>query len=65
MAKKETYGQAMARLENIVSALENNELEIDELVAKLKEAQELIAFCKDKLAIADKEIAKILSDKDK
>ena len=30
--KKETYSEAMARLEKIVSQIDNNELEIDVLV---------------------------------
>ena len=35
--KKETYSQAMERLEKIVSQIDNNELEIDELAVKIKE----------------------------
>ena len=54
--KKETYSEAMARLEKIVSQIDNNELEI-------KEANGIIAFCSDKLTKADKEIEKLLSEK--
>ena len=61
--KKETYSQAMARLENIVRQIDNNELEIDELADKIKEANEIIAFCSEKLTKADEEIKKILSEK--
>ena len=61
--KKETYSQAMERLEKIVSQIDNNELEIDELAVKIKEANEIIAFCCDKLTKADREIQKLLSDK--
>ena len=43
--KKETYSQAMSRLEKIVNQIDNNELEIDELAEKIKEANEIIAFC--------------------
>ena len=43
--KKETYSQAMARLEKIVNQIDNNELEIDQLAEKIKEANEIIAFC--------------------
>lgn len=63
-AKKETYTQAMSKLEDIVAQIENNELDIDQLGEKLKEAQKLIAFCKDKLYKADEEIKKILNHKD-
>lgn len=61
--KKETYSQAMARLETIVRQVDSNELEIDELVEKIKEANEIIAFCSEKLKKADAEIEKLLADK--
>lgn len=61
--KKETYSQAVARLEQIVRLIDNNELEIDELADKIKEANEIISFCNDKLTKADEEIKKILSEK--
>lgn len=61
--KKETYSQAMERLEKIVSQIDNNELDIDMLAEKIKEANEIIAFCSQKLTKADKEIEKLLQDK--
>ena len=61
--KKETYSQAMARLETIVRQVDSNELEVDELVEKIKEANEIIAFCSEKLKKADMEIEKMLADK--
>ena len=61
--KNETYSVAMARLEKIVSQIDNNELEIDVLAEKIKEANGIIAFCSDKLTKADKEIEKLLSEK--
>ena len=51
-AKKETYSQAMERLEKI-----------DILSEKIKEANEIIAFCKDKLTKADREVEKLLQEK--
>lgn len=58
--KKETYSEAMKRLENIVAGIESNELDIDELGSQLKEAQKLIKYCRDKLYKADAEIKKML-----
>ena len=55
-AKKQTYEQAMKRLEEIVSRIDSNELD------NLKEAQELIKFCRDKLYKADEEIKKMLDN---
>ena len=58
--KSVTYENAMKRLEQIVSQIENNELNIDQLSTSLKEAQELITFCKGKLYETDTEIKKML-----
>ena len=54
--------QAMKRLEEIVSRIDSNELDIDSLGVNLKEAQELIKFCRDKLYKADEEIKKMLDN---
>ena len=63
--KKETKDEeAMAELQDIVRRMENDELDIDQMTAQLKRAQELIKLCKDKLTKTDEEIKKILSEKD-
>lgn len=62
-AKKETYSQAMERLEKIVRQIDNNELEIDVLAEKIKEANKIIAFCTEKLTKADREVEKLLEEK--
>lgn len=56
------YEEAMKRLEQIVSDIENNKLDIDLISDKIKEAQELIRFCKDKLYKTDEEIQKLLEE---
>lgn len=61
--KKETYTEAMKRLEAIVARIESNELDIDALGEQLKEAQKLIKYCREKLYKADAEIKKILDEK--
>lgn len=63
MEKKETYSEAIRRLEAIVRQIDNNELEIDELGEKIKEANRIIAFCTEKLVKADKEVEKLLEEK--
>ncbi len=60
--KKPTYEQALQRLEEIVSGLEDNTLELDKLTTQLAEAQELIKFCKEKLRKAETDVNKILND---
>ena len=57
---KLTYKEAMAEIEDIVTQLENNQLDVDELSGKVKRVSELIAFCKSKLHETEEEVEKIL-----
>lgn len=59
--KQETYSQAIARLETIVNQIDKNELEIDQLADKIKEANRLIAYCNQKLTKANTEIEKLIT----
>ena len=63
MNKEQKYEKAMAELQSIVTKMENDELDVDQLSEQLKRAQELIKFCKDKLTKTDEEIKKILAEK--
>lgn len=63
MDKEQKYEEAMAELQSIVTKMENDELDVDQLSEQLKRAQELIKFCKDKLTKTDEEIKKILAEK--
>ena len=54
------YEEAVKRLEEIVSEIEDNKLDMDRIGDSLNEARELIKFCKDKLYKTDEEIKKIL-----
>ena len=56
------YEDAVKQLDEIVSKVENNELEIDELTTQLKKAQELIKFCRDTLYKTDEEVKKLLEE---
>ena len=57
---KLTYKEAMAEIEDIVTKLENNQLDVDELSGKVKRVSELIALCKSKLHETEEEVEKIL-----
>ena len=64
MSKEEIkYEAAFAELQSIVTKMENDELDIDQLSEQLKRAKELIKLCKDKLTKTDEEIKKILAEK--
>ena len=60
--KKETYSEAMVRLEKIVAQIDSNQLDIDQLADSIKEANEIIAFCTAKLTKAEAEVEKLLAD---
>ncbi|MBR2155098.1 MAG: exodeoxyribonuclease VII small subunit [Bacteroidaceae bacterium] len=62
MNKKPTYEQAMKRLQTIVSQMENGEMDIDSLLANLKEAKQLIDFCRNKLTQVETDVKKILEE---
>ena len=61
--KQLTYSEAIARLDKIVQLIDNNEVEIDQLADKIKEANKLIAFCSEKLTKAEKEMENLLAEK--
>jgi exodeoxyribonuclease VII small subunit len=52
------YEEAIQQLETIVSNMENDSYDIDQLSAKLKEAQKLIKTCRDKLRATEDELKK-------
>ncbi|MGM9693337.1 MAG: exodeoxyribonuclease VII small subunit [Alloprevotella sp.] len=62
--KKEqlTYEAAMQRLETIVESLEQDKLDLEDLGKSLAEAKTLAQFCKEKLALAENDIKKILEE---
>lgn len=62
MKETMTYTEAKTQLEEIVNDLQNNQLTVDELSSKIKEAVSLINFCKKKLRSVDLEVNKILKN---
>ena len=60
-----TYEQAIQQLDDIVRQIETGELDIDQLTAQLKRAQELITFCRDTLYKTDEEIQQLLQNEKK
>jgi len=60
MAKSLTYKEAFEELNEIAQSLENDELEIDTLAKKIKRANELVQFCKEKLRGIEEDVNKEL-----
>lgn len=56
MAKKENFEQAMARLEEIVAALESGGASLDESMKLFEEGARLSAFCEEKLQSAKQKL---------
>ncbi|MCI4648574.1 exodeoxyribonuclease VII small subunit [Phaeodactylibacter sp.] len=51
-----TYEEAIQELQETVAQLQEDEVNIDELSAKVKRAAELIAYCREKLRATETEI---------
>ncbi len=64
MENELTYKEALAEIEQIVSNLENDKLDIDQLSIAVKRVTELIKFCKDKLKETGDEVEKTLQSLD-
>ncbi|MCK9266295.1 exodeoxyribonuclease VII small subunit [bacterium] len=64
MAKKEemTYSNALAELEEIVALIENEDIEMDSLLEKVKRASLLLKVCRAKLRETEEEVKKVLVD---
>ena len=60
--EKLTYEEAMQRLETIVESLEQDKLCLEDLGKSLAEAKNLAQICKEKLALAENDIKKILEE---
>ena len=61
--KTMNYETAVERLEEIVKKMENDELDVDQMAQQLKEAQQLIRLCKNKLTKVDAEIREVMKEK--
>ena len=63
MAKKiETYTESIKEIEEILTQIEKDELDVDVLAEKVQRAAELIKVCKEKLQKTDAEVQKMLEE---
>ena len=58
--KSMRYSEAMARLQEVLDRIDSSDVDIDELAERVKEASELIRFCKSLLTTAEKSVAEAL-----
>ena len=58
------YKNAMARREEILSRIDNSEMEIDELAGQVQEATELLRKCRQILLTTEKNVQEALASLD-
>ena len=58
-----TYNEAFDALEILVAEIETDDIQLDTLAEKVKQANELIKFCETKLRTIDKDIKKVVREK--
>ncbi len=58
------YDEALEKLQDIVGMLERKEIKIDDLAVKVKDAKQLVDFCRKKLDETESEINKIINPED-
>ena len=57
--QKPSYGEAAARLDEILAKIEEGEVDIDELSGLVKEAATLVSLCRDKIHAAELQVKTI------
>jgi len=57
--RKPTYGEAAARLEEILQTIEEGQVDIDELSGLVKEAASLVTLCRGKIQAAEVQVKTI------
>lgn len=66
MSKKTIkYNEAINELNSILSDLESERVDVDELTARVKRAVELIKLCREKIEETELEVRKIVKEFDK
>jgi exodeoxyribonuclease VII small subunit len=60
--KELTYSQALAELEEIVTRIESEKVDVDALAEQVKRSAVLIRFCREKLKSTEEDVKKVLSE---
>ncbi len=59
-----TFEQAMEKLENIVSAMEQGGVPLDEMISKFEEGAAIANYCQEKLGSLKKKMEILVKDRD-
>lgn len=58
-----TYEEAINKLETLARQMEQGSVPVDEMADRLREAQNLIKYCRERLVKADETVKEILDSK--
>ena len=64
MAEEITYREALEELEAILDAIEEEQVDVDELAVKVKRSAELIRLCRSRIDAAAAEVEAVVQDMD-
>jgi exodeoxyribonuclease VII small subunit len=62
MADEITYGEALEELEEILAAIEEEQVDVDELAVKVKRSAELIRLCRTRIDAAAAEVETVVDE---
>ena len=63
--KAKNYTEAIARLDEILEQIDQNQVPLDELAARVEEASELLKYCKDVLTKTEAKVSGVLEELEK
>ena len=63
--KNFNYAKAMEQVKSIIKEIDENDMDVDAMVAKIEEAAVLLKECRSKLVKTDETVQKILDDIEK
>lgn len=62
MSDELKYREAIEQLDEIISEIENEGIDVDELALRVKDAVDLIRVCKSKIDKAEVEVKQVVED---
>lgn len=62
MNKKKSFEESLARLDELVNALEKNEVPLEESIAMFQEGLELVKECENQLKSFEKKVEELTGD---
>ena len=62
VSKNMRYQEALKHLDELIAEIENDEIDVDDLADRIKEAVEILRACKAKIDKADLEVKKVIED---